>query len=168
MYSYTRLQLLQIKSKKALWFSSASKGKINILLFSHAKGLTSGQSTIQRIQPKSKISKMKNENGIPPIFKTEKWKMKCLTQGFSKMKYSKNQKVNLWSYSKINDWSAEFNVWTVYTFNDWFLKTSKIDFWRRQRLIFWTFDFFHFWKMRLLYLYLNSNNSKMKNEELQK
>ena len=86
----------------------------------------------------------------------QKWKMKnehVWPRVFSKMKDSKVQKVNLWTISKINDWSAEFNVWTVYTFNDWFLKTSKIDFWRRQKLIFWTFDFFIFEKCAF-YIYI--------------
>ena len=52
---------------------------------------------------------------------------------------------------------------------------SMIDFWKLQRLIFegikdWFVELLilHFWKMRLLYLYLKNNISKMKNEELQK
>ena len=99
------------------------------------------------------FQKWKMKNGIPPFSKMKNEKWNDCPRVFSKMKNSKNQKVNLWIYSKINDWSAEFNVWTVYTFNDWFLKTSKIDFWRRQRLIFWTFDFFIFEKCAF-YIYI--------------
>ena len=103
-----------------------------------------------------------------PIFKNEKWKMKWLPQGFfknEKFKKSKSQSLNLfknqWLKCRIQCLNGLHLQWLIFeNFKDWFLKASKIDF-----LNFW---FFHFWKMRLLYLYLNSNISKMKNEELQK
>ena len=103
-----------------------------------------------------------------PVFKNEKWKMKWLPQGFfknEKFKKSKSQSLNLfknqWLKCRIQCLNGLHLQWLIFeNFKDWFLKASKIDF-----LNFW---FFHFWKMRLLYLYLNSNLSKMKNEELQK
>ena len=102
-----------------------------------------------------------------PIFKNEKWKMKCLTEGFFKNK--RFEKVKSQSFKLLTNQLLKCRIqclnglhlqWLIFeNFKDWFLKASKIDF-----LNFW---FFHFWKMRLLYLYLNSNISKMKNEELQ-
>ena len=120
-----------------------------------AKKLPSQRNSQPAKQP-ARISKMKNEKWDPPPFskmKNEKWN--DWPRVFSKMKDSKNQKVNLWNYSKINDWSTEFNVWTVYPFNDWFLKASTIDFWRRQRLIFWVFHIlFSFLKLCASYMYI--------------
>ena len=104
------------KSKRTLWYSSASKGQINILVFFTHKNKSTelctnrhhqpaGQPAIQAIQPKkpagqrssqpakqpARISKMKNEKWDPLISNMNNEKWHICPRGFSKMKVSKVQ-----------------------------------------------------------------------------